>query len=210
MDHDRRIRVLIVDDHAVVREGLRALISTQPDLVVIGEAGSGDEAVQVARQARPDVVLLDLILPGANGVEVTPRLKTAVPDSRVLLLTSYGEGDLVEPALAAGADGYLLKTASAEAVLDAVRTVAHGQQVLDPGAIRAMQELKAGDLTPREQEVLHLVAEGLTNAEIADRLHITVRTVKAHVSSLLDKLQLADRTQLAIYALKRSGVTEGL
>jgi DNA-binding NarL/FixJ family response regulator len=210
MDHDRRIRVLIVDDHAVVREGLRALISTQSDLMVVGEAGSGDEAVHVARQAQPHVVLLDLILPGTNGVEVTPRLKTAAPDCRVLLLTSYGEGDLVQPALAAGAHGYLLKTASAEAVLDAIRTVAHGQQVLDPGAIRAMRELQAEDLTPREQEVLHLVAEGLTNAEIADRLHITVRTVKAHVSSLLDKLCLADRTQLAIYALKRGGVTEGL
>jgi NarL family two-component system response regulator LiaR len=195
------VTVLVVDDHGVVRQGLGALIATAPDLAVAGTAGSGEEAVRQAAALQPDVVLLDLILAGETGVQVLPRLKMAAPATRVLMLTSYTEGDLVEPALAAGADGYLLKTASAEGVLDAIRLVARGQQVMDPAATTALRELAGTDLSGREREVLHLVAEGLSNAEIAERLTITVRTVKAHISSLLQKLKLSDRTQLAIYAL---------
>ena len=209
---DMAVSVLVVDDHAVVRQGLAALIATQADLVVVGEAGTGPEAVRAAARLQPDVVLLDMMLPDQNGVGVTPQLKVAAPRCRVLLLTSYTEGDLVEPALAAGADGYLLKAASADGVLDAIRTVARGQQVLDPGAVQALRQLSGSDLSPREREVLNLVAEGLSNAEIAQRLTITVRTVKAHISSLLQKLSLADRTQLAIYALRqqiRSGPSAG-
>jgi len=199
-----KIRVLIVDDHAVVRQGLAALIATQPRLEVCGEAGSGEEAVPLCHRLQPDVVLLDMIMPKMNGVAATSALKAAAPGCRVLLLTSYTEGDLVQPALAAGADGYLLKTASADGVVQAILAVAEGQQVLDAVAVEALRS-PATQLSVREQEVLHLIAQGLSNAEIADRLSITVRTVKAHVSSLLQKLGLEDRTQLAIHALRRQG-----
>jgi NarL family two-component system response regulator LiaR len=197
------IRIVLVDDHAVVRQGLAALIATHPRLEVVGEAASGEEAVPLCRRLVPDVVLLDMIMPKMNGVAAAAAIKAASPTSRVLLLTSYAEGDLVQPALAAGADGYLLKTASADGVLQAILAVAEGQQVLDAVAVEALRQPKVSDLSLREQEVLHLVAQGLSNAEIADRLAITVRTVKAHVSSLLQKLALEDRTQLAIYALRR-------
>ncbi len=197
------IRIVLVDDHAVVRRGLAALIATHPRLEVVGEAASGEEAVPLCHRVQPDVVLLDMIMPKMNGVAAASAIKAAAPTSRVLLLTSYTEGDLVQPALAAGADGYLLKTASAEGVLQAILAVAEGQQVLDAVAVEALRQPKVSDLSLREQEVLHLVAQGLSNAEIADRLAITVRTVKAHVSSLLQKLDLQDRTQLAIYALRR-------
>ncbi len=197
------VRIVLVDDHAVVRQGLAALIATDPRLQVVGEAASGEEAVPICHRLQPDVVLLDMIMPKMNGVAAAAAIKAAAPHTRVLLLTSYTEGDLVQPALAAGADGYLLKTASAEGVLQAVLAVAQGQQVLDAVAVEALRQPKVSDLSLREQEVLHLVAQGLSNAEIADRLTITVRTVKAHVSSLLQKLDLQDRTQLAIYALRR-------
>ena len=184
------IRIVLVDDHAVVRQGLAALIATHPRLEVVGEAASGEEAVPLCRRLVPDVVLLDMIMPKMNGVAAAAAIKAASPGSRVLLLTSYAEGDLVQPALAAGADGYLLKTASADGVLQAILAVAEGQQVLDAVAVEALRQPKVSDLSLREQEVLHLVAQGLSNAEIADRLAITVRTVKAHVSSLLQKLAL--------------------
>ena len=198
-----KIRIVLVDDHAVVRQGLAALIATHPRLEVVGEAGSGEDAVPLCRRLQPDVVLLDMIMPKMNGVAAASAIKAAAPGSRILLLTSYAEGDLVRPALAAGADGYLLKTASADGVLQAILAVAEGQQVLDAVALDALRQPKASDLSMRELEVLHLIAQGLGNAEIADRLAITVRTVKAHVSNLLQKLDLEGRTQLAIYALRR-------
>ena len=198
------IRVLIVDDHAVVRDGLSLLLQGAPGIDVVGTASSGEEGIARARALAPTLILLDLIMPGMSGLEALPPLKTALPDVRVLMLTSYVAGDLVGPAVQAGADGYLLKTASGDEVLDAVRAVASGRRVIDPEADRASRESDLEDLSMREREVLHLVAEGYTNAEMAERLSITVRTVKAHVSSLLQKLHLSDRTGLAIYALKRS------
>lgn len=198
------IRVLIVDDHAVVRDGLSLLLGSAADIEVVATAASAEEGIERARALAPSLVLLDLIMPGMSGIEAIPPIKTALPDVRVLMLTSYVDGDLVAPALQAGADGYLLKTAAGDEVLDAVRAVAAGRRVIDPEADRASRESDLQDLSVREREVLHLVAEGYSNAEIAERLSITVRTVKAHISSLLQKLHLSDRTQLAIHALKRS------
>ncbi len=198
------IRVLIVDDHAVVRDGLSLLLQGAPGIEVVGTAASAEEGFAQARALRPALILLDLIMPGMNGLELLLPLKTALPDVRVLMLTSYVDGDLVAPAVQAGADGYLLKTASGEEVLDAVRAVASGRRVIDPEADRASREADLQELSVREREVLHLVAEGYTNAEMAQHLSITVRTVKAHISSLLQKLHLSDRTGLAIYALKRT------
>ncbi|MGC8486789.1 MAG: response regulator [Clostridia bacterium] len=198
------IRVLIIDDHAVVREGLSLLLGSAADIEVVATAASAAEGIERARALAPSLVLLDLIMPGMSGIEAIPPIKTALPDVRVLMLTSYVDGDLVAPALQAGADGYLLKTAAGDEVLDAVRAVAAGRRVIDPEADRASRESDLQDLSVREREVLHLVAEGYSNAEIAERLSITVRTVKAHISSLLQKLHLSDRTQLAIHALKRA------
>lgn len=198
------IRVLIVDDHAVVRDGLSLLLQSASDIEVVGTAASAEDGITMARSLQPALILLDLIMPGMNGIEAIPPLKTAVPGVRVLMLTSYVDGDLVAPALQAGADGYLLKTAAGDEVLDAVRAIAAGRRVIDPAADRAARESDLQDLSIREREVLHLVAEGYSNAEIAERLSITVRTVKAHISSLLQKLHLSDRTQLAIHALKRA------
>ncbi len=197
------LRIVLVDDHAVVRQGLAALLATTADVEVVGEAASGEEAVPLCRSLKPDIALVDLIMSGMDGVSTTHAIKAASPATRVLLLTSYAEGDLVQPALAAGVDGYLLKTASAEGVVQAILSVARGQQVLDPVAVQALRDPGPDALSAREQEVLHLVAEGLSNADIAARLQITVRTVKAHISNLLQKLDLSDRTQLAIYALQR-------
>lgn len=197
------IKVLLVDDHAVVRQGLHAVLNTAGDIVVVGEAASGEEAIQMASRVNPDLVLLDMVMPGMNGVETTIRLKAAHPNLKVLLLTSYAYNDQIQPALRAGADGYLLKTASADGVMQAIRTVAAGQQVLDAGVVSSLGKNQAMGLSSRELEVLGLVASGLSNAEIADRLIITVRTVKAHISNLLQKLNLTDRTQLAIWALRQ-------
>jgi DNA-binding NarL/FixJ family response regulator len=198
------IRVLIIDDHAVVRDGLSLLLQSASGIEVVGTGASAEDGINLARTLRPALILLDLIMPGMNGIEAIPPLKMAVPGVRVLMLTSYVDGDLVAPALQAGADGYLLKTAAGDEVLDAVRAVAAGRRIIDPEADRAARESDLQDLSVREREVLHLVAEGYSNAEIAQRLSITVRTVKAHISSLLQKLHLSDRTQLAIHALKRA------
>lgn len=195
------IKVLLVDDHAVVRQGLHAVLDTTDDIQVVGEAASGEEAVRLVPLMRPDLVLLDMMMAGMNGVETTVRLKALDAGLKVLLLTSYAYNDQVQPALHAGADGYLLKTASAAGVMQAIRTVAAGQQVLDAGVLSSLGQTRTRGLSSRELEVLGLVASGLSNAEIADRLVITVRTVKAHISNLLQKLHLTDRTQLAIWAL---------
>lgn len=200
---DREISVIVVDDHAVVREALAAYLSAAPGIRVAATAATGAEAVRLARSLRPEVALLDLIMPGMDGVATTAAIKAAVPECRVLLLTSYTESDLVQPALGAGADGYLLKSSSADAVRQAIRMVAAGQRVLDPLAMGALSQRANETITLREREVLHLVAEGMSNAEIAAQLGITVRTVKAHVTSLLQKRGLQDRTQLVVDEFRR-------
>lgn len=210
-----RITVLLVDDHAVVRKGVRGFLETQPDITVVAEAGSGDEAVCLAGEHAPDVALMDLVMPGMDGVEATRRLTESSPRTRVIVLTSYHDDEHIFPAIRAGALSYLLKDVGPSELADAVRKAARGEAVLNPHvAARVMHELHSlhGNepdafrlLSQREMEVLRLVADGLGNAAIAARLSIGERTVKSHVSNILGKLQLADRTQAAVFAW-REGV----
>jgi NarL family two-component system response regulator LiaR len=204
------IRVALVDDHTVVRRGVRAFLEGQPDLAVVGEAGSGAEALTVVGEQVPDVVLLDLVMPGMDGVEITRRIKQISPQTQVVVLTSFAEDEHIFPAIRAGALSYLLKDAQAEEIAEALRKAARGEAVLHSRvAARLVQEVHGGrhtginpftDLTDRELEVLQLIAEGLSNTHIAERLVLTEGTVKTHVSNILSKLHLADRTQAAIFA----------
>ncbi len=208
------ITVLIVDDHTVVRQGIRAFLSTQPDIHVVGEAESGREAVHLVVEHVPDVVLMDLVMPEMDGVEATRQIKRLSPRTQVIVLTSYHDDEHIFPAIRAGAISYLLKDVGAEELAAAVRKAARGEAVLHPRvAARVIQELHGqteqgedspfADLTERELEVLRLIAEGLSNAEIARCLVISEKTVKSHVSNILSKLHLADRTQAAVYAWKK-------
>jgi len=205
-----RITVLLVDDHAMVRQGVKTFLETQADLSVVGEAGSGEEAVGLAAQHVPDVVLMDLIMPDMDGVEATRRVKQVSPRSQVVVLTSYHEDEHIFPALKAGALSYVLKDLSAEELADAVRKAAVREAVLHPRvAARVIKELQGlrGDkvnpfteLSERELEVLKLIADGMSNAEMAAKLVLSEKTIKGHVSNILSKLHLVDRTQAAVYA----------
>jgi NarL family two-component system response regulator LiaR len=211
IERTESIRVLIADDHAVVREGLRTLIGTEPGMEVVGEATDGVEAVQKACSLRPDVVLLDMVMPRGDGLEAIHQMKRGCPEARILVLTSFSHSDKVFPAIKAGALGYLLKNASPQALLRAIRDVDQGVPTMSPDiAGKLMRELQCtSDLPPteepltgREMDVLRLVAQGLTNQEIAETLIIGVGTVRTHVSNILAKLHLANRTQAALYALR--------
>jgi len=210
-----RIRILIADDHAVVRHGLRALITTEPDLELIGEATDGVEAVNLHAQLKPDVTLMDMAMPRKTGLEAIIDIMRTSPQARILVLTSFAEDDQVFPAIKAGATGYLLKDTAPRELLKAIRDVHCGQVSLHPTIARKLVgELKrpadlplAEDpLTEREVQVLALVARGLANQEIADLLFIGERTVRTHISNILGKLHLANRTQAALYA-QREGLT---
>lgn len=205
------IRILIADDHAVVREGLRALIDTEPLMELVGEAADGIEAVQRARSLHPDVILLDLVMPRMGGLEAIGQIKQENPDARILVLTSFAEDEKVFSAIKAGALGYLLKDASPPELLRAIREVHRGEPSMQPTiAHKVMRELQRAStlppteepLTEREVEVLRLVAQGLANQEIAEKLFVSERTVRAHVSNILSKLHLANRTQAALYAFR--------
>jgi two-component system, NarL family, response regulator LiaR len=213
------IRLLIVDDHAIVREGLRTLLAEAPDLEIVGEAADGPRAVTQALALKPDVILLDLMLPGLTGIEVTQRVHQALPECRILLLTSFAEDQNVVAAMQAGAAGYLLKDVLQGDLLSAIHQAMQGEPVLHPEAQRKLIEhltrpqpaaaagakAQVADLTDREHDVLRLIAQGRSNREIADQLHITEGTVKGHVSNILSKLHLQDRTQAALFAV-RSGL----
>jgi len=204
----RPIRVLIVDDHSVVREGLRAFLRLQDGIEVAGEAGGADEAVRVAAETLPDVVLLDLVMPAGDGVGAIRGLLDAVPGVRVVVLTSFADDAQIFAATAAGAAGYLLKDIDPQALADAIRDVHEGRPALHPSvAARLMR--RGGDVTPshhhmtvRERDVLRLMVEGLANKQIAQRLGIGEKTVKTHVSRVLAKLGVADRTQAAVLAIR--------
>lgn len=204
------ISLILVDDHAVVRQGLRAFLETNPDLTVVGEADNGAEAQQLAAELVPDVALVDLIMPGMDGVMTTRQIRQVSPRTQVIIFSSFHGDEHIFPALRAGALSYLLKDARPAEVAEAVRKAARGEAILHPKvAARIVQEMQgekpAGvnpftELSEREMEVLHLVAAGLSNQEIAEKLIIGERTVKSHVSNILSKLHLADRTQAAVYA----------
>jgi len=205
------IHILIADDHAVVREGLRALIDTERGMELVGEAADGVEAVLQARSLQPDVILLDLVMPRKDGIEAIGEIKQENPEARILVLTSFAEDDKVFPAIKAGALGYLLKDSSPQELLQAIREVYRGESSLHPTIARKLvrelsqpSDLPATEepLTEREVEVLGLVARGLSNQEIADRLVVSERTVRTHVSNILGKLHLANRTQAALYAVR--------
>jgi two-component system, NarL family, response regulator LiaR len=205
------IRVFAADDHAVVLQGLRALLQTTGDIELVGTAGDGDAAVSGALLHRPDVVLLDLQMPGRSGVAAIEAISAAWPEARILVLTSFGDADNVFAAIQAGALGYLLKDASPETLLAAIRDVAAGVSYLQPGiALKLIQTLHqppplpptTEPLTEREVDVLQLVARGLSNRDIGDALFISERTVRTHISNILAKLHLANRTQAALFALR--------
>ncbi len=207
------ITILIVDDHAVVRRGARAFLEAQPDFAVVGDVGSGGEAVLLAADRAPDIVLMDLVMPGMDGVQATRLVKQKSPCSQVIVLTSYHEDEHIFPAIRAGALSYLLKDISLSDLADAIRKAARGEVVMHARiAARIVQELEGGSqqdmasfagLSEREREVLRLIAEGLNNAQIAARLVLSEKTVKSHVRNILGKLHLADRTQAAIFAWRR-------
>jgi two-component system, NarL family, response regulator LiaR len=209
----RRITVLIVDDHAVVRQGVRAFLDAQPDVVVLAEAESGAEAVRLALEYVPDVALMDLSMPEMDGVEATRQVKRVSPRTQIVVLTSYHDDAHIFPALRAGAISYLLKSVRMNDLADAVRRAAQGEAVLNPRvAARVLQEINGAkplssnpftELTDRELEILKLIANAATNSAIASQLSISEHTVKGYVSNILSKLQLADRTQAAVFAWRQ-------
>jgi DNA-binding NarL/FixJ family response regulator len=199
------IRLLIVDDHPVVRDGLVAILHQgEPDLDVVGQSGDGREAVTLWRQLRPTVTIMDLQLPGQSGVQAIAAIRREDPEARVLVLTTFdGDAD-IQRALAAGARGYLLKSVRRATLIEAVRAVAAGQRYLPPAtAARLVEAMESERLTPRELDVLALLAKGLRNREIAEELHLAEPTIKIHVNNLLRKLQVKDRTEAAVVALRR-------
>ena len=216
-----KIRVLIVDDHAMVRQGLRTFLELQDasdlPIEVTGEAANGREAVELSKRIQPDIVLLDLVMPEMDGLQATPKIIEASPNSRVIILTSFGDEERVLPAIRAGAQGYLLKDIPPAELVQAVREAYQGKVQLHPEVARKLMSLAAAKdeteasaavkksddgLTDREQEVLQLIADGMNNRDIAAKLVISEKTVKTHVSNILNKLNLDDRTQAAIYALR--------
>jgi DNA-binding NarL/FixJ family response regulator len=211
MDALKPIRILLADDHPVVRDGLAAMLGTQPDFEVVGEAGTGAEAVTEAERLRPDVVLMDLEMPVLDGIEAIRRLRAADPSVQVVVLTAFDTDERIFGALQAGAQGYLLKGAPRAEIFAAIRTVSSGKALIPPVvASKLLRQMRAADdpdaLTDREREVLGLLAAGLANQEIAARLSITERTVKFHVSAILSKLGAKNRTQAARLARERGFV----
>jgi NarL family two-component system response regulator LiaR len=205
------IRVLIVDDHTVVRDGLQALLSVEPGMEVVGSASDGSEAVRLAQELRPDVILLDLVMPRMDGVQAIHEIKRNNPAARILVLTSFAENHQVFSAIKSGAMGYIMKDTSADELIHAIQDTYHDKPVLQPEIARKLmrdiqnpvpQTQIENTLTDREMEILRQVALGKTNQEIADELVVSERTVRTHITNILAKLRLSNRTQLALYALR--------
>nr|WP_281380402.1 response regulator transcription factor [Anoxybacillus mongoliensis] len=199
---------MLVDDHEMVRLGVSAYLSAQPDMEVVGEAESGEKGVELALQLRPDIILMDLVMEPMDGIEATKQIISAWPEAKIMIVTSFLDDDKVYPAIEAGAVSYMLKTSKASEIANAIRATFHGQSVFEPEVMGKMmnsvrkQSLPHEQLTSREMEVLLLMAQGKTNQDIADELFISLKTVKVHVSNILAKLDVQDRTQAVIYAFK--------
>lgn len=214
-----QITIIIADDHAIVRQGVRSFLEIQPDLAVVGEADSGEATVRIATELVPDVVLMDLAMQGIGGVEATRQVKQVSPHTQVIILTSYHEDEYIFPALRAGALSYVLKDLNPDELAETVRKAAKGESVLHPRvAARVVQEIRGAkrdtpnlflELSDRELEVLRLIADGLPNAAIAEKLVISEKTVKGHVSNILSKLHMIDRTQAAVFAWQQGLVHRG-
>jgi two-component system, NarL family, response regulator LiaR len=211
------IRVLIVDDHSVVRRGLCAILESEPDIELVGEAADGAEAVEKAQRLSPDVVLMDLVMPGVDGITAIRQIRDSCPNTRILVLTSFGEDDKVFASIKAGAIGYLLKNTPAEDLERAIHSVARGElhlqaiiaeRVLDEFSQKSVEKINLAKLTEREMDVLAMIARSLTNKEIAAELSISIRTVKVHVSNILNKLHSRDRTEAALYAIQRGLIAD--
>lgn len=204
------INILLVDDHEMVRIGVSAYLQTQADMTVIGEASNGREAVEKALELKPDIILMDMVMPEMNGAEATAAIIKEWPEAKIVIVTSFLDDDKVYPALEAGAISYILKTSNAKRIAEAIRETVKGQTVLEPEVTtKMMQRMRTGsetflhdELTDRELEVLLLMTKGKSNQEIADDLFIGIKTVKTHVSNVLSKLEVQDRTQAVIYAFK--------
>lgn len=210
------IRLVVVDDHAIIRKGIKAVLELVPEMEIVGEAETGLEAIRLDEQLKPDVILMDLVMPDIDGIESIRQIKLKRSDARILVLTTFAGEEMVFPAIKAGALGYHLKDSSPETLIDAIREVYRGEASLHPVIARkVLSEISAPSehppttepLTPRELEVLHLVAQGYENREIADKLVISEATARTHVSNIMSKLHLASRTQAALYALKEGLVS---
>lgn len=220
MSGPHKIRILIADDHPVLRRGLKALIEEEPDMEVIGEAGNGLEAVQMAERLRPDVVIMDISMPELDGLEATRRIRERSPSTYVLILTVHAHERYLFPVLKAGASGYVRKTAADEELIEAIRVVARGDVFLYPSATRMLlddylAQVRAGyekdsyeTLSDREREILRLLAEGYTNAEIAQKLNLSVKTVETYRARIMEKLHLRTRAELVRYALRKGLISE--
>ncbi|QJS96139.1 response regulator transcription factor [Dolosigranulum pigrum] len=210
------IKLLLVDDHQMVRLGLSSYFSIQDDMEVIGEAEDGQEGVNQALSLRPDVILMDLVMDGMDGIEATKEILAQWPEAKIIIVTSFIDDEKVFPAMEAGASGYMLKTSSASEIADAIRSAYEGDTVFEEEVTQKIIErnhmpqeyLLHDDLTNRETEILQLIAQGLSNQEIADECFITLKTVKTHVSNILSKLDVSDRTQATIYAFKHNLVDD--
>ena len=210
------IKLLLVDDHQMVRLGLSSYFSIQDDMEVIGEAEDGQEGVEQALSLRPDVILMDLVMDGMDGIEATKEILAQWPEAKIIIVTSFIDDEKVFPAMEAGASGYMLKTSSASEIADASRSAYEGDTVFEEEVTQKIIErnhmsqeyLLHDDLTNRETEILQLIAQGLSNQEIADECFITLKTVKTHVSNILSKLDVSDRTQATIYAFKHNLVDD--
>jgi DNA-binding NarL/FixJ family response regulator len=204
MSQSVAIRVLIVDDHSIVRQGLAAMIENEPDMMVVGQAGNGQEAIDQYRQLQPDVTLMDLRMPQMSGVDATVAICAEFAHACIIILTTYDGDEDIYRGLHAGAKGYLLKDAEPDALLNAIHIVHSGQQYIPPEvAAKLVQRMKNPELTHREQEIVHLMADGLSNHDIGAALNITESTVKFHINRILSKLGVSDRTQAVVTALKR-------
>ena len=207
------IRVMLIDDHEMVRLGLKSYLNLQPDVEVVAEAGDGEEGLTKALEVKPDVVVMDLVMPKMTGVEDTLALLKEWPQAQIVILTSYLDNEKIYPVLEAGARGYMLKTSSADEILSAIRKVARGEYAIETEVEKKVEHHKRypdlhEDLTAREREILTLLAKGYDNQRIADESFISLKTVKTHVSNILSKLEVSDRTQAVVYAFQHGLVPQ--